>query len=226
MESGNRNNRFGLVFSLILVAVLSAVLVIMNVSRIMNSTDEPAPTASASNIAAESPEPVSSGAPGNEQNPAGNNTDNSGTATPGPEATVSSDNDSDNISVTVYEQSPYCIISIACDSVLDYGGRVDEALYELIPPNGIILCGSDVALSGGESVYDVLVSVCNYTGIPVDSSTSFLGVYVRGINGLYEKDFGGSSGWVYYVNGVQPNCSCDKYTVSNGDSIVWAYVCG
>ncbi|MBQ4312869.1 MAG: DUF4430 domain-containing protein, partial [Clostridia bacterium] len=38
-----------------------------------------------------------------------------------------------------------------------------------------------------------------------------------------EKDCGGMSGWVYYINGVSGEISCDKVTLQEGDTIRWSY---
>ena len=54
-------------------------------------------------------------------------------------------------------------------------------------------------------------------------STSF-GMYVAAINGLAERDHGPQSGWVYSVNGVQPNYTSGAYVLHDGDSVVWTYV--
>ena len=52
------------------------------------------------------------------------------------------------------------------------------------------------------------------------------GTYVAAIGGLAEKEHGGTSGWMYSVNGVTPNTACSNYVLSNGDSVVWYYVTG
>ena len=47
--------------------------------------------------------------------------------------------------------------------------------------------------------------------------------YIRGIGGLFEKDCGGASGWMYSVNGTLPNVSSDKYKLNNNDRIELHY---
>ena len=49
--------------------------------------------------------------------------------------------------------------------------------------------------------------------------------YVEGIGHLYEFDCGRESGWVYRVNGKQPNYGCSSCVVQKGDNIVWSYTC-
>ena len=48
--------------------------------------------------------------------------------------------------------------------------------------------------------------------------------YVSGIGGLYEKQHGPMSGWMYSVNGVAPNKAAIKYNLNDGDKVVWYYV--
>ena len=41
----------------------------------------------------------------------------------------------------------------------------------------------------------------------------------------YQFDCGSKSGWMYSVNGMTPNVGASNYQVSNGDVIVFYYVC-
>ncbi len=66
------------------------------------------------------------------------------------------------------------------------------------------------------SVFDVL---CN-SGVGVEGSA----YYVSAINGLREKAYGATSGWMYSVNGATPMLSCGDYYLSSGDSVYWYYV--
>ncbi len=72
----------------------------------------------------------------------------------------------------------------------------------------------------GTSAYDALVS----TATGVNARATSFGMYVAAINGLAERDHGPQSGWVYSVNGVQPNYTSDSYILHDGDSVVWTYV--
>lgn len=47
--------------------------------------------------------------------------------------------------------------------------------------------------------------------------------YVSGINDVYEYSYGGYSGWLYRVNGVEPSVAMDQQKVKKGDSIVVYY---
>ena len=77
-----------------------------------------------------------------------------------------------------------------------------------------------VALAPGANVYDALLA----TGAGVNARGSVYGTYVAAIDGLAEKDHGGMSGWVYAVNGVEPQTACSNYTLSDGDVVAWYYV--
>lgn len=65
------------------------------------------------------------------------------------------------------------------------------------------------------NAFDALVS----TGLPYSGSS----YYVSSINGLAEFDHGRFSGWLYSVNGVEPNVGCGSYYLTDGDSVYWHY---
>ena len=85
--------------------------------------------------------------------------------------------------------------------------------------------GSPVSASGtytferGATAYDALCAL----GVSVNASTSQFGVYVMSIGGLAEKEHGGTSGWIYQVNGAQPATSASNYVLSDGDVVRWVY---
>ncbi len=72
----------------------------------------------------------------------------------------------------------------------------------------------------GATAYDALCA----TGLSVTSKSSQYGIYVSAIGGLAEFEYGGSSGWMYSVNGSAPNVSCGKYVLKDGDRVSWYYV--
>ena len=76
--------------------------------------------------------------------------------------------------------------------------------------------------SGGTTVYDALCAL----GLSVNAHGSSFGTYVSAIGGLAEKQYGGTSGWMYSVNGKTPNTACSNYILKNGDTVVWYYVTG
>ncbi|MEQ3028748.1 DUF4430 domain-containing protein [Collinsella sp. CLA-ER-H6] len=74
----------------------------------------------------------------------------------------------------------------------------------------------------GTTVYDALCAL----GLSVNAHGSSYGTYVSAIGGLAEKQYGGTSGWMYSVNGTTPMTACSNYVLSNGDNVVWYYVTG
>ncbi len=82
--------------------------------------------------------------------------------------------------------------------------------------------GGTFIFNEGATVYDALCAL----GLSVNAHGSSYGTYVAAIGGLAEKEHGGTSGWMYSVNGVAPNTACSNYVLSNGDNVVWYYVTG
>ena len=86
--------------------------------------------------------------------------------------------------------------------------------------------GNPVSSSGsftfeqGATVYDALCAL----GLSVNAQSSQFGVYVAAIGGLAEKEYGGTSGWVFTVNGGRVNTSASSYRLSDGDVVRWSYV--
>jgi cytoskeletal protein RodZ len=88
--------------------------------------------------------------------------------------------------------------------------------------NNTIASGS-VSVEKDASAYSTLKEFCTSKGISVSSSGSNSFVYVKGINGLMEKQHGPLSGWMYKVNGSSPNVSAGSYSLSNNDQLEWYY---
>lgn len=82
--------------------------------------------------------------------------------------------------------------------------------------------GGTFTFNEGATVYDALCAL----GLSVNAHGSPYGTYVAAIGGLAEKEHGGTSGWMYSVNGATPDKACSSYVLSNGDSVVWYYVTG
>lgn len=82
--------------------------------------------------------------------------------------------------------------------------------------------GGTFTFNEGATVYDALCAL----GLSVNAHGSSYGTYVSAIGGLAEKEHGGTSGWMYSVNGTSPMTACSNYVLSNGDNVVWYYVTG
>ncbi|MGI6045976.1 MAG: DUF4430 domain-containing protein [Eggerthellaceae bacterium] len=86
--------------------------------------------------------------------------------------------------------------------------------------NRPLMYSGSVELNKGATAYDALCK----TGLSVNARSTQYGIYVAGIEGLNEKDYGPQSGWVYYVNGSFPSQPASSYTLSGGESVSWNYV--
>ena len=82
--------------------------------------------------------------------------------------------------------------------------------------------GGTFTFNEGATVYDALCAL----GLSVNAHGSSYGTYVSAIGGLAEKQYGGTSGWMYSVNGATPMTACSNYVLANGDNVVWYYVTG
>ena len=82
--------------------------------------------------------------------------------------------------------------------------------------------GGTFTFNKGATVYDALCAL----GLSMDARGTSYGTYVAAIGGLAEKEHGGTSGWMYSVNGATPNTACSNYILKNGDTVVWYYVTG
>ncbi|MBQ3816925.1 MAG: DUF4430 domain-containing protein [Clostridia bacterium] len=110
-------------------------------------------------------------------------------------------------------------LTIRCDTVKE------RAENEHIPKDGIILDITQFEIEEGETVYDILKAAAKKNKIHLETSGTSRDIYVKGINNLYEFDFGDLSGWMYRVNGEEPSVSCGEYVLKNGDKIEWLYTC-
>ena len=87
--------------------------------------------------------------------------------------------------------------------------------------NPVFASGS-YSFNPGATPYDALCAL----GLSVNARSTTYGTYVAAIGGLAEKEHGGTSGWMYSVNGSTPMTACTNYVLSNGDVVVWYYVTG
>ncbi len=110
-------------------------------------------------------------------------------------------------------------LTIRCDTVV----HKSDASY--IPRDGVILPVTSFSIDADDTVFDILSEAVRANRIPMESTGSGAGVYIEGIQNLYEFDFGDLSGWMYYVNGSSPSVGCGNYQLSDGDEIQWLYTC-
>lgn len=84
------------------------------------------------------------------------------------------------------------------------------------------MASSTVSLKENATAYDALEVIANQKGFEL-SVSKIPNIYVKGINGLKEFDYGPTSGWKYKVNGVAPNGSSGSYTLKDNDQVEWYY---
>lgn len=120
-----------------------------------------------------------------------------------------------------------CTISISCATILDNMDVLADGKDVLVPADGWILPATTVTFYEGESVFDVLLRVCQENKIHMEymDTPMYNSAYIEGINNLYEFDCGNLSGWMYHVNGWFPNYGCSRYALQDGDVICWVYTC-
>lgn len=104
-------------------------------------------------------------------------------------------------------------LTIRCDTIL---GK------ENAPENAEILTVTEFQIEQGETVYDVLSDASRQFAFPFEHDGNS---YIKGINNLYEFDFGLLSGWIYRVNGETKSVGCAECRLSDGDKIEWLYTC-
>jgi hypothetical protein len=104
---------------------------------------------------------------------------------------------------------------------------VGERGTEHLGNDGVILPVTTFEIDANDTVFDILTEAAikyrlriQNTGATAASSAA---VYIRGINDLYEFDYGDLSGWIYFVNGQKMSVGCGEYCLSDGDVIEFHY---
>jgi hypothetical protein len=120
-----------------------------------------------------------------------------------------------------------CYFLIECKTVFNHTDWLNPALLNSLPSDGCILKKTEVKLKKGETVFDVLKSICKSNEINLEYSytPAYHSTYIEGIADLYEFDCGELSGWMYSVNGVFPSYASSEYVLENGDIVEWRYTC-
>lgn len=120
-----------------------------------------------------------------------------------------------------------CYLTVSCATVLNHMDWLAPGKESVVPSDGVIFARTAVTFYDGESVFDVLKREMRNARIHLEysSNPAFNSAYIEGINNLYEFDCGGSSGWMYSVNGWYPNYGVSRYAVEEGDEIALNYTC-
>lgn len=106
----------------------------------------------------------------------------------------------------------------SCKNAVNYGIRDKKDFSEFIPEDGVIFSAT-VTVPKDSTAMDAIKTAALENNVEIKETRG----YIRGIGGLFEKDCGGASGWMYSVNGTLPNVSSDKYKLNNNDRIELHY---
>ncbi len=111
-------------------------------------------------------------------------------------------------------------VTVNCRHAAEYQSAHPEK--EIFIPQNIdgIICTGEINLEQGDTALSVLTKELETSGVSIRESRG----YVSGIGGLYEKACGGTSGWMFSINGEIPFASADKIAVNPGDEVVFYYV--
>ena len=206
----------------------------------MQEQTDPAPDDAADTPATTEPQPdISGSAPPEETEPAGDSEPSGQDKPPvqdetqapdtvqDPPAEPSAPSEPEKPAEPPASDEPSVTISIRCDTVLDNMDSLSDAAAGIIPAEGVILAETELTLSEGESVFDLLSRATRDNNVHMEYSSTpiYQSSYIEGIGNLYELDCGPLSGWMYRVNGVFPNYGCSKYAAQDGDVIEWVYTC-
>lgn len=105
-----------------------------------------------------------------------------------------------------------------CKTAVEYGIRNQGGFSKLIPENGVLFNAS-VTVAEGSSAMDAIEAAAQQNNIIINAQSG----YIKSVNGLAEKACGGTSGWLYSVNGEFPKVASDRYTLKNGDTVRLIY---
>lgn len=117
-----------------------------------------------------------------------------------------------------------CFLQVTCSDVWSHADQLKDSIKKVLPSDGIILTGT-YAFEEGDTAFDVLKRVCGEKDIRIDYvyTPGFSTYYIKGIEHLYEFDCGDESGWMYSVNGKNPDCGCSQYVLKSGDQVSFYY---
>lgn len=135
---------------------------------------------------------------------------------------------------TIQEQTEKKItvyISIDCKTILNQMENLAnyDVMKDYIPKDGMLLSKTGYKIDAGSTVFDLLNMVTKANRIQLDyqgdSSSIYNSVYIKGIQYIYEKACGSSSGWMYTVNGDWIGIGCSSKKLSDGDFVQWRFTC-
>lgn len=101
--------------------------------------------------------------------------------------------------------------------------RCEDLENDAQAPKGVrTLLDTDCIIEEGTNVFDLVVARAKAAKLAISSKSSAFGRYFDGIGGYTEKD-GPCAGWLFTVNGEMPSVSCDRYALSDHDTVEWVF---
>lgn len=122
---------------------------------------------------------------------------------------------------TVHDESSATEIPEASD--MPEVPEVYRVSLSVIGVDGAVLLETVVIESEAVSVFELLKTYCEMSGVHLDYQGSSDMVYIKGIQQLYEFDYGPLSGWMYAVDGVFPTKSIGGYQIDNDVEVILYY---
>ncbi|MDV3518386.1 DUF4430 domain-containing protein, partial [Lentilactobacillus otakiensis] len=98
-----------------------------------------------------------------------------------------------------------------------------ETVTVSVNANGSVIASGSVTVSKGATALDALNTLAAQHGLSITTVGSGITAYVKGINDYNAGPAGTMTGWLYSINGNQPNTSIGAYVVANGDRISLNY---
>ena len=116
-------------------------------------------------------------------------------------------------------------LTVDCSDILGNMDSLKKEKHGLVPESGVIFSMSDIEITEGESVFDILKRALADSGVHLEFNLAPVtnSAYIEGIGNIYEFDCGERSGWKYSVNDEYPRVGCSDYKVKPGDKIVFVY---
>lgn len=122
------------------------------------------------------------------------------------------------------DQKKECFLQVSCKAVWEHQDQLKDSIKKVLPADGMIIEGT-YAFEEGDTAFDVLKRACEERGVLIDYvyTPGFSTYYIKGIQHLYEFDCGDESGWMYQVNGKNPDVGCSQYRLAAGDRVSFYY---
>lgn len=120
----------------------------------------------------------------------------------------------------------FVYLYIDCKTILGKEDNLNPKPLENSHKNGVILKDYKIPYFEGMSVYDALIFAEKENLITVQKIDSIYGIYIKGINHLYEKSYkNGLGGWMYAVNGEEIMNTMSNTKLQKNDIIEVKFTC-